>query len=165
MTDLGILNEDNTGAIRVNPSVFYRGAEKDFKKVAGAMQYTRVYRKTIRELYAMYNGRTIKQLGLIYAVLPYINFNYNIVCHNAEEYNKDNVKPMTTADLAKKLGYSKAEQLTKALRGVKYEGQRVFGFFECEDDARKKKIVVNPNVIYAGSGEKLDGIKILFKSA
>ncbi|GGJ49640.1 hypothetical protein [Virgibacillus salexigens] len=157
-----IIYEQKSGLV-MNATVFYRGTDKKASIDAKKMQYTRLFRKTIRELYAMFSGRSIKKLGVLYAVLPYINFNYNIVCNNPQEVQEAKVKPMAVSELADKLGYSDAKKLIPVLREIRYEGKPVFGFFETDGDARKKKIVVNTSVVYAGNGKHLDAINILFR--
>lgn len=161
IVDCGIIAEQD-GAIFMRPDVFYRGNIKDVEYLTKDLQYTRLYRKTVRELYAMYNGRTIKQLALIYTVLPFVNFQYNVIAYNPDEPNKDLVRPIPLDKLAVLVGYSDHRKLKQALNAVKYEGQPVFGFFESSGDRRKKKTVVNPRVIYAGNGESLEGISVLF---
>ncbi|GAA0427284.1 hypothetical protein GCM10008934_16340 [Virgibacillus salarius] len=162
LIDNEIIYEQKSGLV-MNATVFYRGTDKKASIDAKKMQYTRLFRKTIRELYAMFSGRSIKKLGVLYAVLPYINFNYNIVSKNPTEVQSEKIEPMPVSELADKLGYSDARKLMPVLREIKYEGKPVFGFFETDGDARKKKIVVNPSVVYAGNGKRLDAIKILFK--
>lgn len=155
-----IMQEEDE-AIYVNPGYFYRGRLANVKELTKSFQYTRLFRKTVRELYHMYNGRTIKQLALIYAVLPFVNFKYNIISLNPDESNYDLVQPMDLDSLAKELDYQSSKKLSTALRGIKYEGQPVFGFFDAS--GRKKKVVVNPRVVYAGDGKSLEAIRILFK--
>jgi hypothetical protein len=154
-----ILAETDEG-LAMNPFIFYRG--ENVKTVVGDLQYTRLFRQTVRDLYEAYNGRSIKKLGVIYSVLPYVNFNFNVLAENPSEVKAEEVKPLTIEELAEKLGYESEKKLTQTLRSIKYKEQPVFGFFEVSDDRRKKKIVVNPYVIYAGNGKHLDGIKVLF---
>jgi hypothetical protein len=156
-----VIIAERDGAIFMNPSIFYRGNLKGVQAIAKDMQYTRLFRKTVRDLYAMYNGRSIKQLALVYAVLPFVNFNYNIVSYNPDELNEDKVLPIPLDKLAVLLGYTDHRSLKKALNAIKYDGKPVFGFFET-DDRRKRKTVVNPRVIYAGNGKTLAGIRALF---
>jgi hypothetical protein len=150
------------GAIFMNPTYFYRGNKGEIKHLTKDLQYTRLFRKTVRDLYAMYNGRTIKQLALIYAVLPFVNFNYNVIAYNPDEMDPELVRPITLDKLAALLGYQRTDKLVEGLRKLKYEGKAVFGFFET-DDRRSKKVIINPRVVYAGNGKSLDAIKILFK--
>jgi hypothetical protein len=148
--------------LAVNPTYFYRGDFSKVKSIADDMQRTRVFRKTVRELYHEYNGRKIKQLGLIYAVLPFIHFKYNILSHNPGEQSSNHVKPMRLGELADKLGYSKATKLKEALREIRFDKKPVFQFVEDESDTRKKKIIVNPAVVFASNNEGLEAIKVLF---
>ncbi|WP_018394541.1 hypothetical protein [Bacillus sp. 37MA] len=161
LIDGGIVREEE-GALLVNPSIFYRGKLGDVRKQLGDIQYTRLFRKTVRELYGMYGGRSIKQLATIYAVLPFVNFKYNIVSFNPEESNADLVRPMTLENLAAALSYQDTHKLVTALRKIKYDGKSVFGFFEVDGDKRARKVVVNPSVVYAGDGGDLGAIKVLF---
>ncbi|MFC6652087.1 hypothetical protein ACFSQ7_35965 [Paenibacillus rhizoplanae] len=82
----GIVTDgDEHGDIYVNPSIFYRGTLADAGFKLDEYRHTRLFRGTVRDLYEKYNGRTIKQLALVYAVLPFVNFACNIVCFNPEE--------------------------------------------------------------------------------
>lgn len=160
--DCGILEETDAGKIIMNPFYFYRGNHAEIGGIIGDRQSIRVYRKTIRNLYKQCNGRKIKQLGLIYAVLPFINLKFNIIAHNPDEQDPKFVKPMKLGDLADKLGYAKISTLKSALRSVRYGNKPVFQFVEDEADNRMRKIIVNPAVIYGSNGESLDAIKALF---
>lgn len=162
LTDNGIITETDTGIV-MNPEIFYRGRISSINNVAKSSQYTRLFRNTVRDLYRKYGGRALKQLAIIYMILPYVNFNYNIISHNPSEVQAEKVSPMTVDELAKTLGYSDYRKLKPILNSIKHDGKSVFGFFEMDGDKRRKKIVVNPSVIYAGNGKHLDAIKILFK--
>ncbi|MCM3786892.1 hypothetical protein M3221_00410 [Domibacillus indicus] len=153
---------EKDGDLFVNAAVFYRGNLGDVRKQLGDVQYTRLFRKTVRELYELYGGRAIKQLAIIYSVLPFVNFNFNVICYNPEESNVDLVRPMTLDKLAAALGYKDTHKLVTALRKIKHNNQSVFGLFEIDGDKRARKVVVNPSVVYAGGGASLDGIRVLF---
>lgn len=161
VTENGII-EDDGDRIAVNPTYFYRGDFAKVRPIVNDMQRTRVFRKSVRELYHEYNGRQIKQLGLIYAVMPFIHFKYNILSHNPDERVGDYVKPMRLGELADRLGYAKASALKTALRAVRFEGKPVFLFLEDEADSRKRKIIVNPSVVFASNNDSLEEIKVLF---
>lgn len=102
------------------------------------------------------------RLSLIYAVLPFVNKNFNIIAHNPDEQDPNYVKPMRLGELADKLGYAKVSALKTALKSIRYEGKAVFQFVEDDADNRKRKIIVNPSVIYGSNGQQLDAIKALF---
>lgn len=157
-----IIQEAEDGTIYVNPSVFYRGGIKSYQYALDDVQYTRMFRKTVRELYTAYNGRALGQLALVYAVMPFVNFQTNIVAYNADESKEALVKPMSLDKLAVLLDYGNANKLKAALNRVKVNGNPVFGFFENPHDRRTFRIVVNPYVIYAGDGDGLRALKALF---
>jgi AraC-like DNA-binding protein len=161
LTENEVIAETNEGLV-MNPELFYRGRTAKIKTIVKTYEYTRLFRKTVRDLYATYNGRSIKKLALIYAVLPYVNFNHNIVSENPNEVKDEKIIPMTVTTLARRLGYSDTAKFTAALNSVTYKGQRVFGLFEM-GDKRKRKVVVNPAAFYAGNGKHLAYIKLLFK--
>ncbi|WP_066192413.1 hypothetical protein [Gracilibacillus timonensis] len=155
----GILLELPEG-LAINPHVFYRGTNVD--KISTDYRYTRVFKQTIRELYGKFTGRTLAKLGVIYAILPYINFNYNTVCKNPTEVIPDKVKPMEIKQLAKELGFADYKHLAKTLKSIKYKNKAVFLFVTDGSDTRKSYIIVNPNVVYAGNGKHLESIKVQF---
>ncbi|WJM61087.1 hypothetical protein QTN46_16725 [Bacillus amyloliquefaciens] len=156
-----VLREEGD-SIFMNSAVFYRGKHSDIKRVTRDMQYTRLFRDMVRDLYEMYNGRTIKQLAIIYAVLPFVNFNFNIIAYNPNESNEDIVEPIPLDKLAALLGYKDTSRFKTALNKIEYDGKPVFGFFEISGDRRKKKTILNPRVVYAGKGNTLAAIKALF---
>ncbi|WP_456265323.1 MULTISPECIES: hypothetical protein [unclassified Bacillus (in: firmicutes)] len=156
-----IIREEND-VIYMNPCVFYRGAHSDVRQLTKEMQHTRMFRATVRNLCKAYSGRSVKQLAIIYAVLPFVNFKFNIVSFNPSESNEDLVKPIPLDKLAALLGYKDQGQFKATLNKIKYESKPVFGFFEISGDRRKRKTVVNPRVIYAGKGDSLAAIKALF---
>jgi hypothetical protein len=161
LLDCEIISEQSKD-IFVNPTLFYYGYQSEIKNLTKDMQYTRLFCKTVRDLYKLYNGKALKQLALVYSVLPFVNFQFNILAYNPEEMYGDQVRPITIDKLAALLGYQRADKLAEALRKLKYDGKSVFGMFEL-DDKRYKKVVINPRVVYAGDGRHLEAIKVLFK--
>lgn len=154
--------QESDGELFVNPSVFYRGPIKESGYQLDEYRHTRLFRKTVRELYEMYKGRKTAQLAVIYAVLPFLNFNTNVVCFNPKESNEDELRPMNLENLAALLGYKDTHKLKRALDSVKIDNQRVFWLPQYVNDKRQKRIVVNPRVVFAGSAESLKAIKVLF---
>lgn len=158
-----ILREDKeTGEIFVNPSVFFRGNMKEVGFDVSHMQYTRMFRTTVRELYAKFKGRTLGQLAIIYSVMPFLNFNTNIIAYNPEETIEDMLRPMPLDKLATLLGYADPAKLKRALNAVKVDAKPVFTYAYNAHDRRKLNIIVNPRVIYAGDGKGLGAVTALF---
>lgn len=151
------------GDIFINPSIFYRGSLDDAEYNLDEYRHTRLFRKTVRELYERYNGRSIKQLAIVFAVLPFINFAFNVVCFNPEENNEDRVSPMDLERLAALLSYKDTHKLRAALGSLKLDGKPVFLLIPDVNDKRKRRIIVNPRVVFAGTDPaKLAAIKVLF---
>ncbi|MEK4081588.1 hypothetical protein [Solibacillus sp. FSL K6-1126] len=159
--DEGILSQQE-GAIYMNHTVFYRGNVSEVKSDIVDMQYTRMFKKTVRDLYEQFNGRTVGQLALVYSLMPFLNFNFNIVCYNPDESDKDLVRPISLEHVAELIGYESPAKLKTALNRVKIGDKVVFNFFESTKDRRQKHITVNPRVIYAGDGKHLDAIMVQF---
>lgn len=159
LIDENIIAEMPDG-LAVNPTVFYRG--EHVESFRGDYQYTRLFRKTARELYAKFNGRSIRKLGVIYSILPYVNFNFNIVCNNPQQVIDGKVETMKLKDLATRLGYKDYKHLLKIMREITYQDKPVFKFVDDGKNRRSSYIIVNPSVIYAGNGKHLKAIRVLF---
>jgi hypothetical protein len=157
----GILQEVN-GELFVSPSVFYRGPVKEIGYKLDEYRHTRLFRKTVRELYEKYTGRKTIQLAIIYAVLPFLNFDTNVVCFNPKETDEDEIQPMNLENLAALLHYQDTHKLKRALESVKIDGQPVFWLPQNVHDKRHRRIIVNPRIVFAGSADSLRAIKVLF---
>ena len=160
----GILREDTeTGEIFMNPTVFYRGPMKDIGYDVSDMQYTRMFKTTVRNLYAEFKGRRLGQLAIIYSVIPFLNFNTNIICFNPEETATKLLRAMNLGNLAALLGYKDAPTLKRALATVKIDDKPVFWCPKSALDNREYRVIVNPDAIYGGDGESLAAIQTLFR--
>jgi hypothetical protein len=148
--------------IYVNPGVFYRGSVKEVGYRLDEYRHTRLFRKTVRDLYVKYTGRETAQLAIVYAVLPFLNFDTNVVCFNPKETNDDEIHPMNLENLAALLNYKDTHKLKRALESVKIDGQPVFWLPQNVHDKRQRRIIVNPRVVFAGNAESLRAIKVLF---
>lgn len=83
-----LIYKDIKGYIYINPDYCYRGDISNnpiYKK-----QYTRIFNKSIRELYnKSSDSREHKLLGRFILLLPYINVYHNIICLNIKEKDID----------------------------------------------------------------------------
>lgn len=161
LIDSDIVQEQD-GEIHINPSVFFRGRLKDAGYKLDEYNHTRMFRKTVRDLYAIYKGKKTAQLAIIYAVLPFLNFRTNVVCFNPQDHDTDELRPMNIENLAALLGYKDTNKLRRVLEGISIDGQPVFWLPHNVHDRRQKRIVVNPRVVFAGPAESLGAIKVLF---
>lgn len=152
LTAASIIKEAEDGAIQMSPDVFARGEIP----VGEYVDRIRIYRNTVRELYGKYGtGRSVRQLGIIYSVIPFMHRNLNIICFNPLEKNDDLIRPITLDKLALMIGYQDAGKFKKALRAINIGNQPVFAFVEDVEDSRKRRILVNPRVVFAGDFEGL----------
>jgi len=158
----GVVIEGDDKELYINPTVLYRGNVKELGGIVSGLDHTRVFRKTVRELYAQFNGRKISQLALVYSVIPFLNFDSNMICHNPNEIVTDKVKPINIKELADILGYENDSKLKKSLNGINVDGVPMFTFIEGAYNRRNKRIIVNPRIIFAGNGEALEQIKKYF---
>lgn len=132
-----------------------RGTITDSKK-----SYQRFYIDAIRKVYLETKPTRHRHLGYVYQVLPFINFEYNIICWNPEEKVLDNIKPLTVAEFCGFIGYNAGDykKLLKLYRQITFEinNQREYflTFVMNEADAEHIRIFVNPRIIYSGSDYK-----------
>lgn len=151
-----VIREDGK-LIRVNPNMFQRGEVSgsfaDFSRM-------RIYRDTVRELYDIYGkGRSVKQLALVFAVIPFLHFNTNVVCFNPIVHDTDQIHPMTVDKLAALLSYDDWRKLKAAMNKVWLGGKPAFAFVEDPYDSRKRRIIVNPRIVFAGDSNGLNWLR------
>ena len=130
--------------------------------------YYKFYIETIRQLYRGTKASEHKMLGYVFAMFPYINLNYNILCTDPYEKNIDSIIPITEYDFLTNCGYniSNASRIAKRLAnfsvtvyGKKYKLISFFG----NGRISKSKVFVNPYVIcYGYSNQIMDLLKMLF---
>lgn len=150
-------NQDGTLMIGNN---FFRGSMA--KKFNGELpsNFQKVYISALRELYYRTPTPKHRYLGYIFSILPFINWEYNILSSNPEETDLTKLCTMTLDDLCSSLHYSKSQRL-RLLDAYKqltfeWEGkqQRFLSFVTDDPRTGDYKIFVNPHVIYRGSDWK-----------
>ncbi|ASN05303.1 hypothetical protein [Virgibacillus necropolis] len=157
-----IITEGDDGQLFINPTVIYRGSVKKLGRAVDNLSYTRIFRTTVRELYHQFKGRKLGQLAIVYSVIPFLNFNTNIIVYNPEETAEDLLRPMNVKALAALLGYKDQAKFKTALNGIRLDGVPMFTFGEDPYNRREKRIIVNPRIIFGGKGESLGAISVLF---
>ncbi len=149
------------GQLFINPSFFIKG------KLPKGGSFYRVYRKWIRKLYDETPKSRHKHLGYIFEVLPFVNIQFNIICHNPKETDLNLIEPMTLDELCEKIGYNKTNRhrLLKAYNEIQFQidGRRERFLSIVSNgiikDSGKSKMFVNPSVLYSGS--EPESVKIL----
>ncbi len=121
--DSGIMTITDDG-IYMNKNYFNKGKDKDNK-----FYFMKMYIDTIRQLYEQTNTRQHKTLGHLFRLIPFIDYEYNILTNSPNTDVKFKERVMTKKDIAKLLDmdlktYERVEQqllkLTITFREKKY---------------------------------------------
>ena len=110
-------------------------------------EVVRMFNNMIKNIYEMSQPKEHKRLALLIKILPYLNFRFNVLCHNPDCDTIELVQPISLPDLAEALGYSRpnASKLKKDLFKLRIDGELVIGIFESDNG---KVILVNPKLMY-----------------
>lgn len=122
--------------------------------------YQKFYIKYIRELYHSVSRSNHKYLGYIYQLLPYINFEYNILCNKTLETNINDIEPLTLTELCDHIGYDKDNfyRLKRIYKSITFnvDGHEEY-FVSFVESGNTVRAFVNPHIIYSGSNyEKVE---------
>lgn len=102
-------------------------------------------------------------------LVPWINKQWNVVCHNPEERNPHKLEPMSIEEICSLLNFSPSNsgRLTKILRQMEFiaydlfeNEQRVQRFcnFVKDSESNKWRMIVNPNILFMGDDPtKIEG--------
>lgn len=152
---------EGSEAIRINKLIAVKGkASACYKRKS-----IRVSVPYIRDIYNRSTAREHKGMGYLIAMLPFINYEYAVLCHNPEQQYKEYLQPLSIQDICIILGYGKknAGRLLKELRKVKLGEDYVFCVVSIgETDA----FYLNPKVFFKGTTkESLKWLEELFECA
>lgn len=146
----GVLEDHGKDGLYLISNLFFKGKTSNKER-------TKLFRVTTQQLYKRLPQKNHELFGYIIQLVPWINFEWNIVCENPEETNKNSIEPMSFRDICKKLGYDPEhpgrlkEALTKPVFVWEHCKQPLCGFFSMNDqDGRKSMMVINPHILFAG---------------
>ena len=123
---------------------------------------TRLFIHKIREAYRNCKHKMQTPVSYVFKLIPYMNREYNIVCHNPFEEELSKIKPLTPNEICDVIGYSRMQfsRLIKYLGNVKITVKNIpQPVIKYVDEI--KGVVVNPYLIY--SGYRWDEIEELAK--
>lgn len=128
--------------------------------------YTRLYVDGIRKIYRQTVPSKRKHLGYIFKLLPYVNKQYNIVCYNPDEMNKENIQAISSNEICELLGYevTNKSRLFRSLLRISFKSNSStysiiqYLTYSTEDDI-ESKVIINPSIYYAGNS--WDTVEIL----
>ncbi len=146
-----VLEDHGKDGLYLIGNLFFKGKSENRER-------TKLFRVTIQQLYKKLPQKKHDLFGYVIQLVPWINFEWNVVCENPSEKDKDCIVPMSLNDVCKKLGYDPAhpgrlkDALTKPVFVWKNYKQPLCGFFSMNaQDGRQSMMVVNPHILFAGS--------------
>lgn len=141
----GLITIDKDKTITINKKYAIKGkiGKRDLKRSVRIMEYG------IREMYTKANAREHKRLDIFNRLLPYVNYNHNVLCKNPNESDIKKIEPLNLSELCDIVGYDKTKsvRLKNELLKIKVDGQLAMGIFESDNG---KRIYINPKVYYKG---------------
>ena len=143
--------EDPSGELSIPEKFMRRG-----RFSSGAGTYQRFYIKAVRDLYRKTPARQHKQLGYIFQMLPHINHEFNILCHNPMEQDFDKVSPITLGEFCSAIGYDSKNRarLLNAYAEITFpvdnHQERFCSFLSNGGNLDTVRIHVNPHILYRG---------------
>jgi len=150
--ELLIINDDKT--LSINPKYCKKGDIMKNKKIGK----TRMFENGIKELYEKSKPTEHKQLALLFQLLPYLNFGYNVICKNEDVTQEvlEHIHPYTLNEIADILGQTNITRFKKRLMDMTVNGESVV----CINEIKNKKLItINPKVFYKGT--RLEDLKYL----
>lgn len=156
-----IENEDGTIVLSCNH--FLRG--KIPTQQIG-LEWQILFVRSMQELYAKTPTTSHRYLGFAFQMLPFLNKEYNILCHNPDEETLENIQPMTLDEFCLECGYTNTEQrarLIKKYSQLRFEvdghTEAFCSFVSSLNNIGDAKIYINPNILYKGT--RWNEVKIL----
>lgn len=148
--------------IFTNTDIFKKGRLKRKKEYT---DYQKFYIDGIRKLYNSTSKNNHKHLGYLFKLLPYVNLEYNLICHNPKEKNLDNIELMSMKEFCRQIKYdvTHLDRLLFIYRNIYFEvNEHKERFCTMVYDGIEKqnaKIFINPHILYCGSN--YEQVKIL----
>ena len=140
---------------RINKEDFNKGKLEPSKDLS-ENRAMRIYINAIRKLYLTIPQSKHVYLGYVFQLIPYVNREYNIVCHNPLETNRDNIDPITVGQFCELIGYDRthAARLINVYRDIVFEWQGkkhdLIRIIKPANNAQSF-ICVNPLILFAGN--------------
>lgn len=141
--------------IYLNKKIFTKGETKKL-----STDYTRICANGVRALYEQVKPKQHKILAYIFKLLPYVNYQYNIVCKNPFENEQDLVKPYTFQDICDFFGIERrnSTKFRNDLLRFGINKKPIIGLVKINNFTLNKiveYIFINPKVYYRGKDYKV----------
>ena len=127
--------------------------------------YTRVFINTTRELYLGCSSRQHKKLSYVFQLIPYLNYETNILCSNPNEVDEHKLKKLGLEDICTLLGLCCDKKSMNRFEHDLYKititiNDKEYYMFSRVivkgGHGKNDYFVINPNIIWNGS--KIDNI-------
>ena len=154
-----LITVESDKTITINKKYAIKGkiTKRDLK---GSM---RIMENGLREIYTKAKPTEHKRLDIFIKVLPYVNYNHNVLCKNPSEMDVDKVEPLTLDELCDIVGYDKnnSTKLKSELLKLKVDGNKAILFVL---KGREMHAYVNPYIYYKGKSlESLRALMNMFR--
>ena len=159
--NLIIINDNKT--ISINQTYCKKGEIMKNNKV----EKVRIFEEAIRELYEKSTPKEHKTIGVLFELLPFISYKYNIVSHNPEQLIKEIIEPYSIRELCEMFKYKNITEFKRKLEKLKIGGNPAVCINRIDG---KEFITINPKVYYKGARniddiKELEGIIAIFESS
>lgn len=149
------IEEDKT--ISVNKKYAFKG-KIDKRNVKRGV--VRIMEEGIRELYLNAKAREHKNLELLIELLPYVNYHYNVLCHNPNEKDAKKLQIISPYELSKTY-HTNVTRMRKNLFDIEINGEHPIGIFA---KFSSQSIFINPKIYFKGNDiDKLSWLVRLFE--
>lgn len=136
-------------------SKYFSKGKSNFDK----RKYTRVFINTTRNLYNGCSTREHKKLSYIFQLIPFLNYETNVLCSNPNEIDRDKLDKLTLIDICKLLGLGTSKNAMSKFEhdlykiSIKIGDNKYFMFTRVitKGEYRNDYFIINPNVIWNGS--------------
>lgn len=146
--------KDNDELMFTEKSIFIRG------KLDKGTSYHKMYIEWIRTLYAAAPKSKHKHLGYLFQMLPYVNIEFNTLCHDPFEKNLNRIDYMTPNEFCRQIGFdeSNLHRLLKTYRDLRFEVdgklERACSVVYDGVDRGNGKMFINPHILYSGTNHE-----------
>lgn len=122
-------------------------------------EYTRIYIDTTRMLYESCSSRQHKQLSYIYQLVPYMNYELNILCSNPFETDFTKINKLSLKDICELLEVSTESRSMRKLRDellkfyITIDGNKYYFLSYARilnGYGLKDYFVINPQIVWGG---------------
>lgn len=143
------VNEDKT--ISVNEEVFCKGRLAFTPAI-------RLYKNGIQSLYNDTEQSQVRHLGYVFALIPFLNAEYNVLTYDTEQTSVENIRPITLKEFCDLIGFnfsnvSRLKKIYQQLTFPTVDGKREHFVYFVGDgiNVGDATIIINPRILYRGS--------------